>query len=168
MSTSAAPTSTRPSGEPDPQRYALLVGSSGGHLAQLVALRPWWSDYRTRWVTFPTADALDLLADQDVVPAAYPTTRNVPNLLRNAVLAVRMLLQERPDVIVSTGAGVAVPFFVVGKLLGIPTVYLEVFDRIDSATLTGRLCRPFTDRMLVQWEEQESLYRGAVNVGPVL
>ena len=68
-----------------------------------------WSTWRTRWVTFPTADALDLLADQDVVAASYPTTRNVPNLLRNAVLAVRMLLRERPDVIVSSGAGVAVP-----------------------------------------------------------
>ena len=37
--------------------YALMVCSSGGHLAQLVALRPWYSAYRTRWVTFPTTDA---------------------------------------------------------------------------------------------------------------
>jgi len=150
------------------QRVALLVGSSGGHLAQLVALRPWWSTYRTRWVTFPTADALDLLADEDVVAAAYPTTRNIPNLLRNARLAWRLLRDDRPDVIVSSGAGVAVPFFVLGRLLGIPTVYLEVFDRIDSATMTGRLCRPFADRMLVQWDEQGSLYRDALVVGPVL
>lgn len=150
------------------RRTALLVGSSGGHLAQLVALRPWWSTYRTRWVTFPTADALDLLADQDVVAAAYPTTRNIPNLLRNARLAWRLLRDDRPDVIVSSGAGVAVPFFVLGRLLGIPTVYLEVFDRIDTATMTGKLCRPFADRMLVQWDEQESLYRDAVVVGPVL
>ena len=150
------------------RRYALMVCSSGGHLAQLVALRPWWSTFRTRWVTFPTADAIDLLADEDVVAAAYPTTRNLPNLVRNALLAARMLLRERPDVIVSTGAAVAVPFFVLGRLLGVPTVYLEVFDRLDTPTLTGRLCQPFADRMLVQWEEQEQLYRSPVVVGPVL
>lgn len=154
--------------EAPPERLALLVGSSGGHLAQLVALRPWWSTYRRRWVTFPTADALDLLADEDMVAAAYPTTRNIPNLLRNTRLAWRLLREERPEVIVSSGAGVALPFFVFGRLLGIPTVYLEVFDRIDTATMTGRLCRPFTDRMLVQWDEQESLYRNALVVGPVL
>ena len=57
---------------------------------------------------------------------------------------------------------------VLGRLLGIPTVYLEVFDRLDSATLTGRLVRPFTDRMLVQWDEQRGLYRDAVVVGLVL
>jgi len=152
----------------DRRPYALMVCSSGGHLAQLVALRPWCASYRTRWVTFPTADALDLLQDEDVVPAAFPTTRNVPNLLRNLMIAARLLRQERPDVIVSTGAGVAVPFFVLGWLMGVPTVYLEVFDRLDSATLTGRLVRPFTDRMLVQWDEQMSLYRGADVVGPVL
>ena len=148
--------------------YLLAVCSSGGHLAQLIALRPYLSAHRTRWVTFPTADALDLLAGQDVVAAAYPTTRNLPNLFRNTLLALRMLLRERPDAIVSTGAGVAVPFFVFGKLLGIPTIYLEVFDRLDSSTLTGRICRPFTDRMLVQWDEQQELYAGATVVGPVL
>ena len=148
--------------------YVLVVCSSGGHLAQVVALRPYLSTHRTRWVTFPTADALDLLVGEDVVPAAYPTTRNLPNLFRNALLALRMLLRERPDAIVSTGAGVAVPFFVLGRLLGVPTVYLEVFDRLDTPTLTARLCRPFTDRMLVQWDEQVELYPGATVVGPVL
>lgn len=158
----------QPSPEQDSRPYALMVCSSGGHLAQLVALRPWARSYRTRWVTFPTADATCLLEGEQLVAAHHPTTRNVPNLVKNLVLALRLLRQERPDVIVSTGAGVAVPFFVLGRLMGVPTVYLEVFDRLDSATLTGRLCRPFADRMLVQWDEQVPLYRGATVIGPVL
>ena len=97
----------------------------------------------------------------------HPTTRNIGNLLRNLVLALRVLRRERPDVIVSTGAGVAVPFFWVGRLLGCRTVYLEVYDRIDSATMTGRLCRPVTELFLVQWPEQERLYRDTVVAGPV-
>jgi len=92
----------------------------------------------------------------------------VPNLLRNAVLAARTLVRRRPDAIVSTGAGVALPFFMFGRLLGIPTVYIEVFDRIDSRTLTARLCAPFTTTLLVQWEEQRELYPHATLVGTLL
>ncbi|BCJ71476.1 UDP-N-acetylglucosamine--LPS N-acetylglucosamine transferase [Catellatospora sp. IY07-71] len=150
-------------------RHVMLVGSSGGHLAQLYALRPWWTDRARTWVTFPTQDAHSLLAgEQKVVYAHYPTTRNIPNLLRNALLAVRMLRRSRPDVVISTGAGVALPFFVVARLLRIPTVYVEVYDRLETRTLTARLCRPFTSRMLVQFEEQLRLYKGATLVGPLL
>jgi UDP-N-acetylglucosamine:LPS N-acetylglucosamine transferase len=150
-----------------PQRV-LLVGSSGGHLAQLVALRGWWEDLDRIWVTFDTPDARSQLQGERVRYAYFPTTRNVPNLLRNAWLSARILWGARPDVIVSTGAGVALPFFVLGRLLRIQTVYLEVYDRVESATLTGRLCRPFTDLMLVQWPEQLGLYRDARLVGPLL
>jgi UDP-N-acetylglucosamine:LPS N-acetylglucosamine transferase len=146
----------------------LLVGSSGGHLAQLLALRPWWGDRARAWVTFPTPDAKSQLTREKVTWAYHPTTRNVPNLLRNLVLAFRLLRQVKPSVVISTGAGVAVPFFVLGWLRGIPTVYLEVYDRIDSPTLTGRLCRPFTRLFLVQWEEQRKFYPGSVVVGPLL
>jgi Oligosaccharide biosynthesis protein Alg14 like len=146
----------------------LLVCSSGGHLAQLAALDPWTSRHRRHWVCFDTPDAVSLLREERVTWAHHPTTRNLLNLLRNLVLAWRLLSGERPDVVLSTGAGTALPFFVVARLRGIPTVYLEVYDRIDTATLTGRLCRPFTDRMLVQWDEQARLYRGAEVVGVVL
>ena len=142
--------------------------SSGGHLAQLMALRAWWSGRDVCWVTFATEDSTSLLAGQRVVPAYHPTTRNLPNLVRNSLLALRVLRTERPDVIVSTGAGVALPFFVLGRLARIPTVYVEVFDRIDRPTLTARLCRPFTTRMLVQWEEQQALYPGSTLVGRLL
>ncbi|HEX2575984.1 MAG TPA: PssD/Cps14F family polysaccharide biosynthesis glycosyltransferase [Aquihabitans sp.] len=148
--------------------HVLLVGSAGGHLAQLVRLAPWWQAHDRTWVTFDKPDARSLLADEDVVWAHHPTTRNVPNLVRNLVLAVREVRRRRPSVVVSTGAGVALPFFVIARVLGIPTVYVEVFDRIDSPTLTGRLCRPFTTRFCVQWPEQQVLYRGSVVIGPLL
>jgi UDP-N-acetylglucosamine:LPS N-acetylglucosamine transferase len=148
--------------------HIMLVGSSGGHLAQLYALRPWWTDRKRSWVTFPTPDAISLLDGEDVIYAHYPTTRNVRNLARNAVLARRLLRRLRPDVVVSTGAGVAVPFFAVAHRMGIPTVYIEVYDRIETRTLTARLCRPFTSKMLVQWDEQLELYPDSEMVGPLL
>lgn len=146
----------------------LLVGSSGGHLAQLWALAPWWASRRRCWVTFDTIDAVSLLAEEHTIWAYHPTTRSAKNLIRNTFLALRVIRAERPDLIVSSGAAVALPFFVFAKLLGITTVYIEVYDRLDSATLTGRLCRPFADAMVVQWEEQRSLYRDAVLIGPLL
>ncbi|SCG52829.1 Oligosaccharide biosynthesis protein Alg14 like [Micromonospora siamensis] len=146
----------------------LLVGSSGGHLAQLLALKPWYEGRRRRWVTFDTPDAVSLLAGEEVVPAHHPTTRNVRNLLRNALLARRELRRGDVAAVITTGAGVAVPFVVLARLRGIPTVYIEVYDRIDTATLTARLCRPFLSAMLVQWEEQRRQYPEATVVGNLL
>lgn len=145
----------------------LLVCSSGGHLTQLMCLRPWWEAHDRSWVTFDTEDAVSKLAGEQVTWAAHPTTRNLRNLVRNTKLAYRMLADFRPDVVVTTGAGVAVPFFWLTKLFRGSTVYLEVFDRIDSATLTARLCKPVTDLFLVQWPEQQSLYRDSVLLGKV-
>jgi len=146
----------------------LLVGSSGGHLAQLLALAPLWDRDRRTYVTFDTADAVSQLRGERVTWAYHPTTRNVPNLLRNSVLAVRELRRRRPDVVVSTGAAVGFPFFLVARALGIPTVFVEVYDRIDSPTLTGRLCRPLTTLFCVQWPEQARFYQGSELVGSLM
>lgn len=147
----------------------LLVGSSGGHLAQLLPLRALFDPEDRAWVTFRTPDAVGALADErSVVWAHFPTTRNLPNLVRNAAQAVRVLRSWRPDVIVTTGAAVAFPYFILSRIFGARTVYIEVYDRVDSATLTARLCSPFTDVMAVQWPEQRALYRQTIVVGPLL
>jgi len=145
--------------------HVLLVTSSGGHLAQLIALRPWWEARRRTWVSFDTPDVSSRLVGEDVRYAHHPTTRNVPNLFRNGVLACQVLLSERPDLIVSTGAGVAIPFFVLGRLLGLPTVYIEVVDRVNSRTITGRFCYRLANMFMVQWPEQQQMYPRALVVG---
>ncbi len=147
---------------------ALLVCSSGGHLAQLRVLADLWEPDHRVWVTFDTSDAVSLLDREEVVWAHHPTTRNIPNLVRNTVLALRLLHRRRPDLVVSTGAAVAFPFFVLARLRRIPTVYIEVYDRLDTPTLTGRLCRPLTSLFLVQWAEQLAFYPRAIVVGPLL
>lgn len=153
---------------PVEREHALLVASSGGHLAQLLALRAWWQDRDRSWVTFGTEDARSQLEGERAVWAYHPTTRNLPNLVRNFLLAVRVMRRERPDVVVSTGAAVAFPFFLIAKVMRVPTVYIEVYDRLDSPTLTGRLCRPITDLFCVQWEEQTRFYPRAQVIGSLL
>jgi hypothetical protein len=146
----------------------LLVASSGGHLAQLRALEPWYRGRARHWVSFDTPDALSLLRGESVTWAHHPTTRNVRNLLRNFVIAIRLVRRRRVGALLTTGAGVAVPFVVMAWLLRIPTVYIEVFDRIDTPTLTARLCRPLLSAMLVQWEEQRRFYPEATVVGQLI
>jgi beta-1,4-N-acetylglucosaminyltransferase len=145
-----------------------LVCSTGGHLYQLYRLKNWWVRHRRFWVTFKKADAESLLDEEEVHWAAHPTTRNVRNLLLNTILAFRILIRRRPDLVVSDGAGVAVPFFYVAKILGIPTLYLEVYDRIELPTLTGRLVYPVADCFALQWDEQRRFYPRGVVVGTVL
>ena len=142
-----------------------LVGSSGGHLTHLYMLKPFWKDKNRFWVTFDKEDARSLLKDEKVYPCYFPTNRNIKNLIRNTFLAIRVLKKEKPDLIISSGAAVAVPFFYLGKLFGTKTIYIEVFDRINKPTLTGKLVYPVTDRFIVQWEEMKIVYPKAINLG---
>ncbi len=57
------------------------------------------------WVAFDTADARSLLRGERVWYAHHPTNRSVRNLLRNFVLAVRLIRQVRPRAVVTTGVG---------------------------------------------------------------
>lgn len=149
------------------QHRVLFVCSSGGHLSQLIQLEPWWRDHYRHWVTFDLPDAQSKLAGESFTPAFHPTTRNLLNVARNYGLARRVIGRERPDVVVSNGAAVAVPFFLEARRRKIPTVFLEVYDRVDSRTLTGRLVQPFSTSFLVQWPEQQKLYPGSQLIGPL-
>jgi len=144
-----------------------LVGSSGGHLAHLYMLKKFWHDKERFWVTFDKEDARSLLKDEKMYSCYYPTNRNIKNLIRNTILAVKVLRKERPELIISSGAAVSVPFFYLGKLFGAKLIYIEVFDRIDKPTLSGRLVYPITDKFIVQWEEQKQVYKKAINLGSI-
>jgi beta-1,4-N-acetylglucosaminyltransferase len=144
-----------------------LVGSSGGHLAHLNMLKPFWKDEERFWVTFDKEDARSILKDEKMYSCHFPTNRNLKNLIKNTFLAIKVLKKEKPDVIISSGAAVAVPFFYIGKLFGAKTVYIEVFDRIDKSTVTGKLVYPVTDKFIVQWEEMKKVYPKAINLGSI-
>lgn len=145
----------------------LLVCSSGGHLLQLNALAAAWKAHSRLWVSFDKPDVRALLAGEDVTFAFGPTNRSVVNLLRNARLAVGVLRARRPAVVVTTGAGVAVPFAWAGRLFGARVVYIESVTRFDSLSLTCRLVRPVAARLYVQWEEMLSQVSTARYAGAV-
>lgn len=146
----------------------MLVASSGGHLAHLLWLRPWWDAHERTWVTFNTPDAVAALADEQIAWAVWPTNRNPWNFVRNLVRAVGVVRRERPDVLVTSGAGVAVPFVLVAKAQGVPCVYLEVYDRVTTVTLTARLLARVVDEVVCQWPAQRDAIGRGVVLGPIL
>jgi UDP-N-acetylglucosamine:LPS N-acetylglucosamine transferase len=143
-------------------RPLLIVCSSGGHLLQMQELRAAWGDFERVWVTFDKSDARSLLQGERVVHAFSPTNRNIPNLLRNLRLAWRMLRSERPAAILTTGAGVAVPFAWVGRVLGVPTLYVESVTRIEGLSLSARLIAPVASRVYAQWPELADASNGRI------
>ncbi len=146
----------------------LLVCSAGGHLLQLSLLADAWKGMTHAWVTLDRDDAGALLAGERVFYAYGPTDRNLTNLARNIPLAWRLLGRLRPKVIVTTGAGIAVPFAWVAWMRGAKVVYVESLTRIDGPSLSYRLIRPFTSRVYVQWPEMASIVRGARYAGNLL
>lgn len=144
-----------------------LVGSSGGHLTHLYMLKPFWESKDHFWVTFDKEDARSLLKGEKMYPCYYPTNRSIKALIINSFLAWKVLRKEKPDLIISAGAAVAVPFFYIGKLFGAKLVFVEIFDRIDKGTLTGKMVYPIADKFIVQWEEQKQVYKKAINLGSI-
>jgi beta-1,4-N-acetylglucosaminyltransferase len=135
----------------DRKANALLVCSPGGHLLQMFCLQPAWDDVERTWITLEAPDSDYLLQEERVILAHGPTNRSIRALLSNLRLAWLVVRRERPDVILSTGAALALPFFLAGKLLGVRLVYVESLTRIDSLSLTGQLVYPLADAFFVQW-----------------
>lgn len=59
-------------------------------------------------------------------------------------------------------------FFWLGKIFfHSKTIFVEVFDRIDRSTMTGKIVYPVTDRFIVEWEEMKKVYKKAINLGSI-
>jgi UDP-N-acetylglucosamine:LPS N-acetylglucosamine transferase len=150
-----------------PGRPILLVASSGGHLLQLLSLRETWEGRAHVWVSNDKQDARSLLAAECAHFLEGPYSRSLRSLLGNLVLAIRLVVRERPSVVMTTGADIAVPFAWLGRLLGARVIYVESFTRTESVSLSCRLIRPVANRIYVQWPEllellPEAHFAGAV------
>jgi beta-1,4-N-acetylglucosaminyltransferase len=143
----------------------LFVCSSGGHLDQVMALLPAPSGVDVAVATFHKPDAVDKLRGFRTYPLAWPTNRSISKTLQNALIAVRVLRQERPDVVISTGAAAAVPFFFIAKIFRVKTIYIECVDRVSLPTVTARLVRPVTDAFVTQWRTQLPNWPRRVELG---
>jgi beta-1,4-N-acetylglucosaminyltransferase len=146
----------------------LLVASSGGHLLELLELAEQFDPSSRHWVTFDKPDARFLLSEESVTFAHGPTNRHLGNLLRNAVLAVRVLARLRPEAVITTGAGVGVPFLYAARAFGKKAIYVESLARVGELSLSGRLVFPVTTDFFVKWPELVSRYLRSRYAGAIL
>ena len=151
----------------DKKLKVCLVGSAGGHLNQLYLLKPFWEDKERFWATFDREDARSLLKGETLYPIYYPSNRSIKALIINSFRAIKILRKEKPDLIISAGAASAIPFFYIGKLMGIKLIYIEVFDRIHIKTITGKWCYKVADAFIVQWESMKEIYPKAIYLGSI-
>lgn len=136
----------------------LLICSSGGHFQALRQLEPFWQKHDRYWVTFHSNSSEEILKQEKKSWGYSPTNRNLLNLVRNLVLAIRVFIKEKPELTLTTGAGIAVPFIALAKIFGSKTVFVESITRIEDLSLSARLVLPFIDLLYVYWPQIKERY----------
>ena len=146
----------------------LLVASTGGHLEELVRLRarliPECGE--VTWVTHDSEQSRSLLVDQRVHYVRYVPPRGYLSASANFLVALRVLRGGEFHRVVSTGAGIAVPFIAAARLARLPCHYIESAARTLEPSLTGRIVaripgtRTYTQYR--SWESTKWLFRGSL------
>jgi UDP-N-acetylglucosamine:LPS N-acetylglucosamine transferase len=128
----------------------LAISSGGGHWVQLQRVMPAFEGHEVAFATVHPAYRADVGNQRFyVIPDATRWDRW--GVLRLAARIARILLQERPQVVVSTGAAPGCIALVLGRLLGARTIWLDSIANVERLSLAGRMVRPFAGLWLTQW-----------------
>lgn len=131
--------------------------SAGGHLTEVLQLEGVFRQREHFFVTFRREDSKEL-AKRERVYFIIDPKRNPLKLMKNLFQSVWVLLKERPSVILTTGAGVVIPFCYLAKLARAKIIYIESFCRVREPSFTGKLLYPIADLFFVQWEDMLEKY----------
>ncbi len=131
-----------------------LCCSHGGHLNELLQFSEAFAGHDTFFFCYDAATTRPL-------PNAYLVpnmARNPIELLKNLGRIFKIFLKERPDLIISTGAEIALPAIFVGKFFGAKSIYIECGAQVCHPSLTGRIMYWAADAFYVQWPELKQVY----------
>lgn len=144
-----------------------LVASSGGHIEELMQLDVLRLKYHYFFMVPETKWTAKLEGKKYFIHDL-----NRENFFTKCVSLARMFFEqipiffkERPDVIVTTGAAVAIPICVYAKISRKKIIYIESFARVYTPSETGKLISKIADLFLVQWKEQLNCYKNATYGG---
>lgn len=143
-----------------------IVSSCGGHLTEVRALLPAYARYSHFYVL---NDKAMLPQDMEGKTHFIAHSERDWRFFLNLWEAFRILQRERPQVILSTGAGPAVPFALVGRyLFGCRIVFVETITRIQSPSMTGKIMYRLAHDFFYQWESLARFFpRGRLG-GPLV
>ena len=147
----------------------VFAASSGGHFEQLMMLKPLMEKHDSILVTEKT----DYSMGKTEVKTYYLKQINrkevlfLPKFIGNTFRSLRIIIKERPKVMITTGVLAIIPMALLIKLFGGKLIYIESFAKVTSKTLSGKLLYRFADRFYVQWEEMLKLYPNAIFKGGI-
>ena len=146
-----------------------LVFSDGGHFTEMREIMPAFKGHDVFYVTIKSKSTENLTNTYYLkqVLGSNMIHRIISRLIFT-IQSLIIVLKESPIIIVSTGAGVAVPLFYIGKLLGTKVIFIESICRINDLSLTGKIIYPIADLFLVQWEKLAKKYNRATYWGSIL
>lgn len=142
-----------------------LVSSCGGHLAEIRILQRAYGRYEHFYVL---DDRIILPKDMEGRTWFVTHAERSWRLIFNMWQAWRILRSQRPSLMLSTGAGVAVPFGLLCKLIGVPIVFIESGARVRRPSLSGMLMYRIADRFFYQWPDLRPFYPRGTHGGPFL
>jgi beta-1,4-N-acetylglucosaminyltransferase len=153
------------------RKKVLFISSLGGHLTQLLQLKPLFAEYDYYIITEKSIITEDLRQQYRMSFLAYGA-RNYPvkyvyKFSYNIVKSFIYFLREKPDVVVTTGAHTAVPMCYIAKMFGKKVIFIESFAKTSTPTISGKLVYPIADLFIVQWEEMKKHYPKAVYGGSI-
>lgn len=129
-----------------------LSCTHGGHLVEMTHLLDAFKGHDYFFVTYKSEARINL-KNAYFIKFEEKGLKVKIMLIMTIIKAVKILIKEKPDVIVSTGGGeIAVPFSYIGKILGAKIIFIESMARITTPSAGGRLVYPVSDLFLVQWE----------------
>ena len=153
----------------DGKKKVCLIASSGGHLEQLKQLKAVWQKYDCFYVV-PRTKATEAMKEKHYIVSDLVRTNKLVEVLRMTRMMFeqfRIFVKERPDVVLTTGAAVAIPMCVIGKVFRKKVIYIESFARMTSPNKTGMLIYKFADLFIIQWEALRQYYPNAVYGGSI-
>ncbi len=143
----------------------LLVCTSGGHFSTMKSLEPFWSHHERVWVSDLKRDTEVLRSTEKVHWFSHRAPRDLLGLMSDFPQTYKVLRLEQPDLVLSTGASIAVSFAFLAKLLKIRFAFIESISRAKELSLSGRLVYPLCDEFYVQWSALCKKYPKAVFKG---
>jgi beta-1,4-N-acetylglucosaminyltransferase len=84
------------------------------------------------------------------------------NLFLNIILGFVHFIKYRPDVIISAGSHTCIPYFLLGKIFRVKTIYILSFARRKTRAKTADILYKIADVFVVQWEEAKLNYPNSI------
>ncbi len=144
----------------------IFISSGGGHLEELLQLKPIFNECDYTIISEKTATTAFLKKRYPkVYYLLYGTMDHLlPYLLIfpiNILISLFLFLKIRPDAIVTTGTHTAVPMCYIAHFFKKKFVFIETMANISSPTKAGRMVYKIADKFVVQWESMKEFYPGA-------